>query len=351
MKKKIIFGIVAVVLFSATSFTVSVVKKSDVFPGAVHIQLAGMSPTIGASTNWAGVRGSATFIRSVARGIDSLITSLNSSGILSQSGTVGPFTSGTSKFRLTTNSTATANDATGATPTYTKLFQICTNGSLALELYLTSASAPASNGGAVVVWQPKLFDSTLASSANIKCSFGTVAGLGASANGKNGMVCTWYSSTPFDGAATGIDRARILAFDDTTNNQIKMVGLAQINADLACPTTNDQYTLAYIASKTSPYNTTAKWGWNNTGSYSAANFATFCAGSTNTTNAGIFNINVTGYFVNDGVTDATVPSGYPTPSSVDTLIANEASVGASGTLPAALINFPSTSTTTASCPF
>lgn len=351
MKRKTwIYSLIAVAVFAGASFTVTVIKipftANKEFK--VDVAFAGIKPVMAAQTTWAGVRSTATFMRNTARGVDTLITSLNSSGVLNQSGTVGPFTSGNNRFRLTTGA-AVANDATGATPTYAKLFQVCVGSSLAMELYLTSASDPAANNGAVIVWQPKLFDSSLSSSANLKCSFGTGASLGASANGKKAMVCSWNTATTFDGATTGPIVGRIMAVDDTAANQILMMGVANLNGSLACTGTNDQYTLAYIADKTSPHNTTAKWGWNDIGSYSAANFDRWCAvASSNTTNAGAFNTTASGYFVGDGYTDGTLPSGFPTVTAVSTLIANEATT--MNSLPGAAIAFPSGGTAPA-CPF
>ncbi len=349
--KKISYIVVATAVFLAASFTVTVIKKPFTWQKEVslNMEFAGLKPIMGASSTWAGVRGTATFIRGVARGVDTLIASLNSSGIMNLT-TYPSTTSGTNKFRLTTNALNITNDATATNPAYSRNFQICVGSLLAMEVYLNSAANP-TGAGVVIVWQPKLFDSTLSSSANIQCSFGTIAGLGTSANGKTGMVCKWNTATPFDGATTGPIQGRIMAFDDTTNGQINVIGLAALNGTLACTGANDQYTLGYIANKASPYNTTAKWGWNDT-PYASGNFIRWCAVlDSNTTNAGIFSTSAstTGYWVNDGVSNANIPSGYPTGAAVDTLITNEAP--SAGALPGAAINFPSTGTAAPACPF
>ncbi len=354
--KRIVLVVSVVGTFFAVSFTASVLVKPFYGKTEVNVRMdfAGTQPAMAAASTWAGVRGVATFIRNVARGVDGLVTSLNSSGVLSQTSDVGPFTSGNNRFRIQTGTYAHLNRATGATPNYTKRFQVCVGNSLALELYLSSATDPATNNGALVVWQPKLFDSSLSSSANLECSFGIVASQGASANGKKGMNCIWNTPAPFDGAANGVTRGRILAVDDTSADQVLVLGLGGLNIATYCGAQNDLYTLAFIASKASPYNTTAKWGYNedNIG-LNGTNFSQLCAGgTTHTTDAGIFNASASGYFVNDGYTSSNnVPSGYPSVASVDTLISNSVPPFLVGTLPGANITFPSTGSATPACPF
>ncbi|MBI3395230.1 MAG: hypothetical protein HY042_05300 [Spirochaetia bacterium] len=337
-KKLFVWSFGAVAVFLSASLTVSVLKKPYSLENEmlVKVDLAGMKPVIAASSAWGGVRGSATFMRSVARSIDSLLSTLNSSGILAQSN-AGPFTSGTSTFKISTGSyTPGQNEATGAAaPTYTKMFQICTNSSVSLQMFFNSATNPESNGGAVVIWKPQAFDSTLSSSANIKCSFGTGATgganyVGTSAAGKKTMVCSWTTATPFDNANGGVITDAVLkAYDDTSGGQIGFLGFVKTKADFCNGTTGfgtdgtstDVYNLAYLASKTSPYNTTAKFGALSAATaVSTANFASACT-QTNPLNAGLFNTSVSGYFVSDG--NASAPTGYPTVSSVDTVITNE----------------------------
>lgn len=329
-KRKLLFGIIALALLFGASLSTHYRKQwIGLQYGLVpRMELGTTAPVMAAGSHWDGVRGIATFVRNVIRGIDGLLASLSSGGVLlGSSSTPITGTSGSFRWQFKGSGAATSNsnEVTGS-PTYSKSFEICSGSTRVFQMLFDDANSPSTGNGLVVVWQPKAFTSTLLSSALIKCSLGT-------SSGNKTMICSWGNG-PFD-LSSGPDNVRIRVHEDTANGEIAFVGMARLKtANKFCTaggwTGNDFYSLAFISKSTSPFNTIARFGLANGASFDSTKAMQICQPSSpvnysnNPYNSAQFNVETnnsgTTYFVADSIGTTTDTTGYPTQARLTTLI-------------------------------
>lgn len=339
-KQGFFFGIVAITIVFGASISV-VFRKQWVglqYGLVPRIELGTTAPVMAAGSNWDGVRGVATFVRNVIRGIDGLLASLSSGGVLlGSSSTPITGTSGSFRWQFKGSGAATSNsnEVTGTSPTYAKSFEICSGSTRVFQMLFDDANSPSTGNGLVVVWQPKAFTSTLLSSALLKCSLGT-------SSGNKTMVCSWGNG-PFD-SSSGPNNARIRVHEDTTNGEIAFVGMARLQSGNKICTNagwsgNDYYSLAFLSKSASPYNTLARFGVANTDGFSSSTAMQVCVPTSGTDqyvdhgyNSAQFNVQTnnsgTTYFVADSIGTTTDTTGYPTQARLTTLIAGTLNAGA-----------------------
>ncbi len=315
----IFFGLSFDFAWKETTPKYSLTSGKDIF---IDLKIGSVAPVFSASSNWEGVRDIAKFTKDIVKGIDSILFNLASSNVLNQTSTVTAV-NGNYTFRYTPNFNSSVTSSALGAKTYKSSFEIWSgSGSTAtkaMELYFDSATDKSTGNGVLAIWQPNRFDSTLNSaSRQIECTM-----VGGASNGT--MVCSWNGPIESTGI---IQAARIKVSANSTAGTISYKGVASLVNTTNCSGGNpDYYVIAFITKNTSPFYSTAKWGFNDN---SLA--ATRCT-EANSTNNAYFNTSSnpnatdsTKYFVADGITSDTNSFNtggtlYPSIASVDALFA------------------------------
>ena len=337
INRRFLFGTAAALAFAGASVSIYNQKRwVGLYYGPVlNLEIGALAPAFGASSGWDGVRGSATFIRGVIRGMDGLLASLASGGVL-LGASATPVTGTSNAFRWQYKGASAAasnsNEVTGTSPTYAKSFEICAGATRVFQMLFDDGNSPQNGNGLVLVWQPKAFTSSLTSAALIKCSLGLST--------TKTMVCSWGNG-PFD--ASGPDNGRVRVYEDTGNDEIAFVGMVRIPAAKKVCTNagwsgNDFYSLAFLAKSSSPYNTIARFGLANEDGFSTTTAMQVCVPSSGADayvnhglNSAQFNVHANNgatYFMADALGTTTDTEGYPTQARLTTLITGTLAAGA-----------------------
>ena len=293
----------------------------------VHIDFQTTQPLLAAASDWDGVRSVATFAKSVSDGIDKIIVDLTNTGLLDRTD-VFTNNNGTYKMQFSPNSNvAVLPRGVGSTKTYSHKFilWLSSDNTKVLELFFDSNAERTGGDGAVAVWWPHKFDTTLkTSSGKIECATSVE-------NSNNSMVCSWTQGPFINGGI--VDSGQVKVTEDKPAAQISFKAYTRLTTNY-CTDTRDYYALAFISKNFAPYYTTAEFSV----AGNTPNAATIldargvlCAADPNPRNYAFFNTNTnpssTGsdkYFVGDST--SSLPSGdYPSTASVDSLFAQMSS--------------------------
>lgn len=268
----------------------------------LNVRLASMKPIHAAASNWDAVRGIATFVNDLTKGVDSIILGLQNSGALNQTQTI-EISQGLYKLRLNPTFNAPVNNSALGARTYAVSLEVwrASDDVKYLELYFDDPSAKSE---VLAIWQPNVFDATVNQSGSnkIECLLS-----GGAADGF--MLCSWNGPIEDPGAVTA---ARFKVDADSSAGTVSVKGLAEAIANPCPGGSPDYYALAFVTRSASPFYTTAQFGFNDGG------VASTTCGLPNAANSAYFNTtaNPTAtdsnqYFVTDGIGPGEELPEYP----------------------------------------
>ncbi|MCB1173290.1 MAG: hypothetical protein KDK39_06995 [Leptospiraceae bacterium] len=332
MKKKYLYSSAVILAFFLVSLSIFVHRdRRPMQTGQLQLQieLGQIMPLMAAANAWEGVRATAKLVKDVSDAIDALLVSLESSGAFRQTQRL-TLTSGNYKLLIEPSANISITPTgTGTATTYTNKFVMWQKSDdvKVLELFFDSSTDRTSGNGALAIWWPRKFDSSLqASSGKFECVTRLVSG-------NKAMTCSW-SEGPF--VSGGVTKSgQLEAAEQSSDSTIRVKSYVRLNQSSFCSDTTDYYALAFISKNASPYYTTAEFSLAGTSQLSATVLASrgyLCSlAGTNTLNYGFFNTaanpNATDsskYFVLDAST--TLPGAdYPATASVDALFATMSS--------------------------
>jgi hypothetical protein len=296
-------------------------------PDRLVIDTAGFNKAFAASSGWDGVRAFATLLRAASQTFNTLYEKIQRWGLFNYKVEFEGAVPATDYYVYVSinkgDKTVTSTVDAGPVP-YTNGVQIKhgdSSGEVVFQLFFDNPNDSSGGDGALLIVKPYYFElipGTVFSDTGVfearimKPATDTIMYI--SFNGH-----PWKTATP-----NYAESGRVKMVDDGTNYNI--TGLIYVYADgsdlthticTGAPPAqfgNTYYTLAYIAKNSSPYYSTALWGWNDSGRSNQA-----CSLPFSTFNYGHFN--ATAGFVCDGSPSVGCPDGdpYPLNSSVDAL--------------------------------
>lgn len=336
MKKVNLKFFVAILIFLGISLNIKYPKKEiknqDYSLGKINLELTGVQQVFaGTSSSWSFVRQSATWGRSNSSLVDTLLTSLQSSGVFNRISSgeliVPNQTSSTGvtftyRLKINENIAGIASTAYSGTKTYAHRFEAWKSGDSvpSLQMFFSSLTGTGTTGVLLYYNLSKLNPTNFGTA--------TAAVVESYTSGNKGDMRQTYSwaNGPQDSSWISKNgRVIIREMSNGANICVRTVVTMNTNSSglngqlntLCGSNTNIYYVLAYVQNTASPFYTVAKAGLANT--TTIKNVSTFCgvsgsASSALPNNYGLFDQNG---FVSDGATSNTIPSGYPNTTDVD----------------------------------
>ncbi|HMV41330.1 MAG TPA: hypothetical protein PK079_10595 [Leptospiraceae bacterium] len=327
---------IALIVFLGISFNVSERKSNQkdslLSFGKINLELTGVQQAFaGTAASWGFVRQSATWGRANSTLVDTLLTSLQTSGVFSRISSgeliVPNQTSSTGvtftyRLKINENVSGIASTAYSGTKTYAHRFEAWKSGDSVptLQMFFSSLTGTGTTGVLLYYNLSKLNPT----------AFGTATSaiVESYTSGNKGDMKQTYSWNNGPQDSSWISRnGRVIIREMNNGADICVRTVVTMNTNssglngqlnsLCGSNTNIYYLLAYVQKTTAPFYTVAKSGLTNT--TPIKNVSTFCglAGSVSSAlpnNYGLFDQNG---FVSDGATSSTIPSGYPGTTDVD----------------------------------
>ncbi|MEM7179692.1 MAG: hypothetical protein AAF518_02185 [Spirochaetota bacterium] len=347
MKKGKFLLAFAVVAFLGISFEIRFTNR----PARLHNPLAGVDVSVlgpgklyaGTSDSWGFVRGSATWGRSNSSIVDSLLTSLQSSGIFSSisSGEVivtnQTSSDGTSyNYRVNINQGYTVTStAFNGSKTFNHRFEAWRTTDTdhpTLQMFFDSTTSTGDDGVLLFYDLSRLSPSTF--------SDATGAVVESYTSGTSGNMQQTYSWSGGPESSSWLSKTgRVIIREMNSGAEICVRTVVEINRgstgvgtslDTLCANSNSlanssstlYYTLAYIQKTSSPFYTVAKSGLVKKENSTIKNTSTYCGYDASPTSSitslplyyGLFDSNG---FISDGNAASAVPADYPSTTDVD----------------------------------
>ncbi|HBS06540.1 MAG TPA: hypothetical protein DEA96_16345 [Leptospiraceae bacterium] len=326
MKKKLIFGMLALLAFLGASITIYEVKTYRIDrPLELRLDVSGIKEAQAAENAWGGVRQSVTWANANSSLIDSVLTGLNNAGFFQWPNgitvtrvnvSLGTFTG---KIQLNKNASATYNitcSACGSAQGFKHRLIIWrqSDDAQALELYFNDYG-DTTGSGALVIYRTQILNPTQFNGSDTYVESWVVGSAGS-----RRQTYSWRDGPLASGGAT--DRARIFLEEMDGGALLCVKAVIRLNSSTAsqisssipqCNTTPLYYTVAYGQKTASPFQTTAKVAIWRSADYGTA--STLC-GTAHNLDFGLFNGNG---FIEDGVALGNVPSDFRSGSAINTL--------------------------------
>lgn len=326
----------AVIAYLGFSLNVSIEKDKELnILKGVELTFSGLE-SVDAGTDsegsWDAVRGSVTWANANSNAINSILKSMNDSGVFSlPDGTYtkidASFGSTTVKWQLKKgNFNSTVTWSGGTTGTYSNSFIIwrASDNAKAMELYFDDYG-DTSGDGALLIYQPNVLEpGTFNGNDTVVESY--ITGV----EGSRTQTYSWKNGPLVSGGST--DRARVFLEEMDGGGLLCVKMVVRLNSATAtkvqseiasCDTTPLYYTTAYGQKTTDPFQTTAKVAlWEPDGAGDYGNEQSICGTDISSSafrlDYGIFN---GGGFINDGLQASEIPDGFRAAADIDALFA------------------------------
>lgn len=317
MEKQIRYFLYSIIFL--LSLTVSKLYWNDITNKNLNFNIDIITPVEAAKSSWGGIRGIASLVRGSNTTMESIINSINTSGVMNLSsydstGSIAAYPSYSFRIKLTkgVNTSITVH---GVSVTYPNLLEIknVTNGKKALEFYFDDPKNPSSGVGILMRIRPGQFSSTGFNADELyESTLKQVSGK-REQRIRYGII-NGGTNTSF-GASSSVVSGIVKVKEESSYITVYNVTRTNLNiTSTACATNGgtSYFTLAFIAKTASPNYSTALFGWENAGLAK-----TLCGNNPNPLNFGYFNSNNSGTYESDG--NSGNDGNHPATSDVDAL--------------------------------